>query len=70
MRQKKSELDIKILIEKHEYSLAQLEIRQKAYFLPYYVAERLSNSLAKAIEYEQGVVDSKLRDWAKSRLAR
>jgi len=67
---KKSELDIKIMIEKRQYAIAHSEIKKRAYFLPYHVAERLSSSLAKAIAHEQGVVDNKLRDWAKSRLPR
>lgn len=66
---KKSELDIRILIEKRQFSLAHSEIKKRTYFLPFHVAERLSNSLAKAIAFEQGMVDNRLRDWANSRLA-
>ena len=66
---KKSELDIRVLIEKRQYSVARSEIQRRA-FLPYRVAGRLLNSLAKAIAFDQTEVGSDLTEWANLRLGK
>ncbi|WP_162150812.1 MULTISPECIES: tetratricopeptide repeat protein [Methylosinus] len=61
---RKSELDIRVLIEKRQYSQAHAEIKRKAFVLPTHVSDRLSHSLAKAIAFSDGFVAKELREWA------
>jgi tetratricopeptide (TPR) repeat protein len=61
---RKGELDIRVLIEKRQFSQAYAEIKRKAFVLPVHVSDRLSSSLAKAITFSGEPLTKELREWA------
>ncbi len=60
---KTSELEIRILIEEKQFRQAKEKLFS-AVFMPNSVRSRLKHSLARAISYEQGNVDSPTKQWA------
>jgi tetratricopeptide (TPR) repeat protein len=62
------ELEVRIMLEKRQFQAAKDRI-ERAAFLPTVVADRLLDSLARAIGFDPQGVDKALTDWAKGHVS-